>query len=349
MGSEPRFPSLRIATLAALALPLGGCVAAAAAIPVIAGSGMVGSRVMDEGETDVDAAGIPRPPFDRPAAVPTGEPPTDGTLAPQANAPLSGAAPGSLATPAAVEPATQASAASTPGALPPVTLTMPDGSKVDIDGGSATGTSTMLAQPVSANGAAEYARLLGYAARRAAEPASGAKRNSALLVAPAALKPDMQPCAMSQPALLIDLDPGDAPLDPDASYLDNPALASVLTQLRASDVSIHWLSSNSAAEAGAIRSLLAKTGLDEEGRDELVLMRYPDDRKQTRRRAIGATHCLVAIAGEERRDFDELYAFLKERDAAVALESLIGDGWFLIPAALQPALQPDTRTTDNRP
>ena len=38
--------------------------------------------------------------------------------------------------------------------------------------------------------------------------------------------------------------------------------------------------------------------------------------------------------GDEKRDFDELFAFLKDPDAAFALDTLLGEAWFLAPAPL---------------
>ena len=86
--------------------------------------------------------------------------------------------------------------------------------------------------------------------------------------------------------------------------------------------------------AGDIRRTLVASGLDPAGRDELALLRYPDDRKQTRRADFAKEFCLVAIAGDDRGDFDELYQYIKDRDAAAPLDALIGNGWFLIPQPL---------------
>ena len=58
------------------------------------------------------------------------------------------------------------------------------------------------------------------------------------------------------------------------------------------------------------------------------------DRKQTRRRAFAEEHCVVAILGDEKADFDELYQYLRSPDDAVTLERLVGDRWFLAPTPL---------------
>ena len=48
------------------------------------------------------------------------------------------------------------------------------------------------------------------------------------------------------------------------------------------------------------------------------------------------TACLVAIAGDERRDFDELFGYLRDPTMATHFDSLLGAGWFLVPNPLAP-------------
>ena len=156
-------------------------------------------------------------------------------------------------------------------------------------------------------------------------------RNSALLAAPGTLAPETRDCSILPPAVLVDLDPGKAAYDPGAALPFDRRLSNTLAALRAQDVTVFWLSGASAAQAGAIRRNLRTQGLDSFGRDELLVMRYPDDTKQLRRREIGETHCLVAILGDERSDFDELYAYLRDPAAATALDPLLGSRWFLLP------------------
>ena len=65
------------------------------------------------------------------------------------------------------------------------------------------------------------------------------------------------------------------------------------------------------------------------GEDRLETLGSLDERKQTRRDALAETYCIVAILGDERADFDELYLYLKDRDAVVPPDAIIGNGWFL--------------------
>ena len=165
-------------------------------------------------------------------------------------------------------------------------------------------------------------------------PFSEEKRFSALLAAPGSLEPEREQCTFAQTAVLIDLDPagGEAPLGDTVSA---PAdLAATLATLRAQEVAVLWLTRHTADRAGAVRRTLRTSGLDPDGQDDLYLVRYEDETKATRRADAAADYCIIAIMGDEKRDFDELFAFLKDPDAAFALDTLLGEAWFLAPAPL---------------
>lgn len=186
-----------------------------------------------------------------------------------------------------------------------------------------------------------FSDFLAYARRSARTPAGTAPKRSALLAYPASLRNERKPCADGPPAVLIDLDPPGAVLPREPVLRASAQLAARLSKLRQAGIDIAWISARSATHAGAMRKALAESGLDPEGRDTLLLMRYPGDRKQTRRQDLAKRTCLLAIAGDEREDFDELYAFIVKPEAALRLELLIGDGWFLVP----PLALPDQRPT----
>ena len=170
-----------------------------------------------------------------------------------------------------------------------------------------------------------------------ADPFTETKRKSAFLADPAALTPERAECAFAQTAVLIDLDPGDAEAPLDDGIGAPERLVRVLATLRAQEVAVLWLSRHTAVRAGAVRRTLLRTGLDPRGTDPLYLVRYADESKATRRADAAKDFCVVAILGDEKRDFDELFAFLKEENAALGLESLIGEAWFLAP---DPILSP---------
>lgn len=158
---------------------------------------------------------------------------------------------------------------------------------------------------------------------------------SALLVNPSALEPTSAPCEEEIPALLVDLDPGEALLPLAGDAAPDPALVAVVDDLRRQGVTIAWITDREPQDAGAIRSRLLEAGLDPTGRDPLFVQRYPGELKQARRRALLETHCLLAIAGDTHRDFDDLYLYLRDPSFAVSLEAMIGDRWFLIPTPLE--------------
>ncbi|GAB5348987.1 hypothetical protein [Alteriqipengyuania sp. 357] len=167
-----------------------------------------------------------------------------------------------------------------------------------------------------------------------ADPFTETRRKSAFLADPVGLRPERTECAIAQTAVLVDIDPGDgeAPLDDKATAPRE--LIQVLATLRAQEVAVLWLSRHTAVRAGAVRRMLLRTGLDGRGADELYLVRYEDETKATRRADAAEDFCVVAILGDEMRDFDELFAFLKDPGAAAALDPLIGEAWFLAPAPI---------------
>ncbi|WP_435418892.1 hypothetical protein WAB17_04880 [Parerythrobacter aurantius] len=186
---------------------------------------------------------------------------------------------------------------------------------------------------------ADYA--LGIAGR---DPLADPVRPSALLAAPGSLVPRTAPCRFAASAVLIDLDPQQGDFDP-ALPVSRPGLADALARLRSAGVDIVWSTALTADRAGDVRRWLRENGLDPAGGDRLLLMRYAEDRKQTRRAEASGEHCLVAMLGDERADFDELFDYLRNPDAALPLDALLGRGWFLAPVSSavsrNPAATPD--------
>lgn len=196
---------------------------------------------------------------------------------------------------------------------------------------------------------ADFIRYAGEQAFVASE--SGMPQPSAVLSDPGALDGDRRQCRVSvnRPAsVLIDIDPGAEPFDPETVGLASPDLALSLKVLRLEGVEIAWISSNSAARADVIRKALSDSGLDPQGEDQLLLLRYPGDRKQTRRKQLALETCLLAIAGDQRSDFDELYDFLNNPDAALELNRLMNNGWFLITPAPQSQTSPAAGPSSTR-
>ena len=99
-------------------------------------------------------------------------------------------------------------------------------------------------------------------------------------------------------------------------------------------MAIGWITDLAHGDARAVRARLRASGLDPAGQDAFFVRRYPRESKQERRRAIGTTHCVLAIAADGREDFDNLYQHLRDPAGAAPLEAMLGDGWFLIPNPL---------------
>lgn len=161
-----------------------------------------------------------------------------------------------------------------------------------------------------------------------------AEQYSALLENPASLSATRSRCEAEVPAVLFDLDPAEGLVALDAGTMPDPGLVAVLEDLRRRNVAIAWMTDREPTEAGRIRQRLLATRLDPTGRDPLFVQRYPGETKQERRHALLETHCLIAIAGDERADFDDVYIYLLDQTAAQPLEAMIGAGWFLIPTPL---------------
>lgn len=198
----------------------------------------------------------------------------------------------------------------------------------------------------------QFADFVRYAQSRSLSalpqrPGSPEPMVSAALADPSALDGRRRTCEATQRTVLIDVDTATQRFSPGAHLIEAPALARGLAGLRDEGFAIAWISEAPAAYAGDLRATLKASGLDPAGKDQILLMRYPDERKQTRRKELAASSCLIAIAGDERADFDELFDYLARPEAALGLELLIGDGWFLVPSLVQHSTpQPDILAKD---
>ena len=171
-----------------------------------------------------------------------------------------------------------------------------------------------------------YSRNAAIAGRDSAVPTL-----SAMLSDPVALDGKRRRCAAGQqPVALIDLDPAGGLFVPPANPAPSAGLALGLAVLRDAGVAIVWRSDLPVEANGPLRTALERAGLDPRGQDIVSLRRDAPDRKQARLDNLAATACIIAIAGDERPDFDERLRYLRSPDAAAGLEPLFGDGWFLI-------------------
>lgn len=164
-------------------------------------------------------------------------------------------------------------------------------------------------------------------------PAAG-DRASMLLADPPSLDPELKRCGNLPPAVLIDLDPGNGLLPLVSSDSASPELARYLGLLRERGVTVYWISGHAPNAASQIRQRLVASGLDPSGTDPLIVTRFAGESKQARRYGLGDSNCLLAIMGDQRGDFDELYDYVLDPIMAAPLEEHVDHGWFLAPPPL---------------
>ena len=325
--------------LLALAGPsLSGCVAAA--IPALAGAGVLGTRIdgKDAGEPKVAKAPAPVPAPVAAPPKPAPSPTVTVLIPPPAPAPVA-AAPTPVATALPQRPQIIAPApipAQPPRATPPAVVAVPPPVSTVATPAATTAPVTYPdpSRPLSPEQAG-FARFVRYSQSSAVSARDGIELPSALLSDAVALDGKRRRCvAGEQLVALIDLDPAGGVFDPPVNPVAQPGLALGLTVLREAGVEIAWLTDLPVNQSGAVRTALEKAGLDPRGQDIISLRRNEADTKQQRRDNLAGITCIVAIAGDERPDFDERFKYLRSPEAGAGLEPLIGDGWFLVPPLL---------------
>lgn len=198
---------------------------------------------------------------------------------------------------------------------------------------SGFGLTALTALPTPAGAAPDpWAEFVNYALGQVTAGNGQPVGQSALLVSGASLGlPRLRPCMARDPAVIIDLD--HAAENAEAS--PPPAgLAAQLERLRAAGIVVVWISQSPASEVANVAAKVRGAGLDPAGTDPLLLLRSARDRKQALREEASRDVCPIAIAGDRKGDFDELFDYLRDPRAAAGLESLIGSGWFIVPPPL---------------
>ena len=295
---------LRLLALAPLALTLGGC--AAAAIPILA------SSVIARKETTRDEP--------KPELTPSPKPvtPIVEVLTSDYSLPAMGTQP-------ATPPGRNLAALSAPAPAP---------SSATAELIPAAAPAVPLAAAPAPTGSGSYADFARYAIAHAVTPPPGKVRRSALVDQDTITsEPRLSECGDAPPAVAIDLDKGGKPFDLADAPFPAPGLAEELARIRAAGITVLWSATLPVDSAQRLYTVLRASGLDPDRTDRLLLIRNADERKQLRRFAASRDWCILAIAGEARGDFDELYDYLRDPDGpvATALAPTFGDGWFLVP------------------
>lgn len=193
----------------------------------------------------------------------------------------------------------------------------------------------LLAPDPAADGYAAMASFL-MAASEKREP--GVPRKSALLDQKSLVSlPKMADCTDQRGALVIDLDPGEKPFDLTDPPSPAPGLADYLRTIRGTGTAVLWIATLPESAGKDLATILKATGLDPLGIDRTLLLGRGATRKQQILARADADWCVLAIAGDRRADFDEVFDYLRNPDGpvALALEQHIGAGWFLVPPPIR--------------
>ena len=196
-------------------------------------------------------------------------------------------------------------------------------------------TLTALPKPrAEVAGPDPWEQFVAWSLARAREFEAGARKSVLYDTRSPLYLPRTRECRGEAPAVIVDLDPEAGLFSPAEIRPAPPTLTTELARLREAGVVVLWLSALPAARVGEVAEALRVAGLDPEGRDPLLLARGSDDRKQVLREEANKDVCVIAIAGDRKGDFDELFDYLRDPAAAVSLDSYLGAGWFLAPPPL---------------
>lgn len=183
-----------------------------------------------------------------------------------------------------------------------------------------------------------YAAMATYVLAQAEAGRAGTQRKSALLDQRSLVElPRMRACADQRGAVLIDLDPGEAVFDLDDPPAPARGLANLLRRIRGTGTAVVWLASLPDSQAKRLGQSLKATGLDPLGIDKVMLLSGRETRKQQILDRAADDWCVLAIVGDRKADFDEVFDYLRNPDGpvAIALEQFIGAGWFLAPPPIK--------------
>ena len=194
--------------------------------------------------------------------------------------------------------------------------------------------------PVAAVPSPDMPPFIRFALDQAALRGAGEAVASKLLVKDVDInKPRFTPCDDRPLAVMIDLDTlGSSEIGIAGGIVAH------LPALRVADIGIIWLSGQPESARAALTEQLKS--VDPDGKDTLMLSRGRGDRKQMQRFDGAAGRCIIAMAGDAKSDFDELFDYLRSADDAIALEPLWEKGWFI--AAADPLIRKEANALDPR-
>jgi hypothetical protein len=199
-------------------------------------------------------------------------------------------------------------------------------SKVSQDGGLSA--LDRLARSNIKNAYVPFAR---YALDQAGKRERGEAVRSAVLVEQVSLlHPETLSCGNLPMAVVVDIDiapgtPAEIEIEPQNGF------GPLLQILRESGIRVMWIGDMTANAAAPILEALRKGDDPALRGEDIVLLRDKNARKQEQKWQLARSNCVIAIAGDRKADFDELYLYLRDPGYAIRLESFMGRGWFDLP------------------
>ncbi len=170
-----------------------------------------------------------------------------------------------------------------------------------------------------------------YALAQAKRRDEGLGVQSAVLVEKVSLAaPETVACGAKPLAVIVDLDAAPVAAQNDES-LTRP-LGSLFEDMRDAGLRLIWISGKAQGElASTLDPLRQGANPAIKAEDLISLQQKSDLRKQERRWNLAQYYCIVAVAGDEKSDFDELFSYLRNPDYAASLGKFWNRGWFVVP------------------
>ncbi len=170
-----------------------------------------------------------------------------------------------------------------------------------------------------------------YALAQAQRRDQGLGVQSAVLVEKVSLtKPETVACGAKPLAVIVDLDAAPVAAQNEES-LTRP-LGSLLEDIRDAGLRLIWISGRRQAEVTSTLDPLRQGANPAIKAEDLISLQEQGKlRKQERRWNLAQYYCIVAVAGDEKKDFDELFEYLRNPDYAVSLGKFWNRGWFVVP------------------
>ncbi|MEZ5709533.1 MAG: HAD family acid phosphatase [Blastomonas sp.] len=193
-------------------------------------------------------------------------------------------------------------------------------------------------------GPSPYRALVSYVGKRVEQHEAGLPLRSVVVDPLAGLEnPVFEPCGDKPLGVSIDLDEQSFGNAEQAGFWNGtvvaaPGVADAVRELRDQGVRVFFLSSRPIEQWPQIQEALQAAGLGspEPGIDLWLSGERGNDRKDEHRRAIARHYCIIAIAGDRKGDFADLYDYLKDPNTPTvkSLDVMWDSGWFMLPNAV---------------